>query len=193
MYRKQFLIVLLFFRGGLTYRTDHSQRSDFMLSDDNNPDQVPISLNHWLTHEFTFGQFAGQVKLAALKVPTDFDATSLFTAITAPGQWDKETADGSIVVNPVNLSGSDSDSTTTVKQERGLLDSRPHPFRLQTGARTALLLVAYPPFFRNQHLDMLIARLKEFDTSRGAEFHPRFFDWEKQKWVSLRNWKGCSI
>jgi hypothetical protein len=56
-----------------------------------------------------------------------------------------------------------------------------------------LLLIAYPPHFRNLHLDALVEKLQEFDRVRGLEFHPRFYDWEKKKWISLHTWKGCKM
>eukprot|EP00602_Paraphysomonas_sp_CaronLab_P013590 CAMPEP_0185040600 /NCGR_PEP_ID=MMETSP1103-20130426/38837_1 /TAXON_ID=36769 /ORGANISM="Paraphysomonas bandaiensis, Strain Caron Lab Isolate" /LENGTH=366 /DNA_ID=CAMNT_0027579967 /DNA_START=144 /DNA_END=1247 /DNA_ORIENTATION=- len=167
--------------GGLNYRLNTDSSSpprDYSIGDERNS----ISISDLLSYECTRGSLAGRVKLAALKVPSEFDASAFCSIITADGPWEKETPSGEIL-SP--------DSSHTASER--LLDSRPHPFRLQLGARTAVLLIAYPPFFRNTHLDSLVRNLLQFDKARGAEFHPRFFDWERQRWISLRSWKGCNM
>ncbi len=188
-------------------------------------------LSHVLAHEFTFGMLAKRVKVAAVKVPSSFDARAFFQVITRPSiHWVKspvnrtprkscpESSSASIACSQAhsNIEGNldkvtdvlpvSADSATTARKCSSsvlpvvdksnspstiLLDNRPHPFRLQMGARTALLIVAYPPFFQNSDLPFLMRALAAFDDERGNEFHPQFYDWEKDIWISARRWK-CS-
>ena len=72
-------------------------------------------------------------------------------------------------------------------------DDRPLPFRLQFGVR--ILLVFLNPAslrfsFPTAKLDEIVAQLLRWNAARANEHHPRFFDWEKDGWVSLSRWKG---
>ena len=142
------------------------------------------------------------MKIAAVKVPSAFDAASLFRKVTSEGgPWRQE----KLVFAAKSERERDSKKKSapsligefeSPKSEpepapvTSTLDCRPHPFRLQIGAKTALLIIAYPPFFLNSDLDRLMQALVHLDSVHGDELHPRFFDWEKQVWISARRWKG---
>jgi len=118
--------------------------------------------------------------LVALKLPSQFDLDSLARHATQP------------------LSG----------DTRGQLDERAFPFVIEFG-KTTLLLIAFPrdafappptaaaaaaaASFCNASLDRVIAALNAFSTTCGHRKHPRFFDWEKQRWINLSRWKGCNM
>jgi hypothetical protein len=156
-----------------------SPPSDYPLGDS-------LILSHLLSELIPF-QFnlplassSRSIKLVAVKLPDIFDLTSLCEQITRSDlRWDQEDSRGHILPSG--------------RKKKRSLDSRPHPFRLQLGARTALLLVGYPPHYRNRDLDLIVEQLVEFDQIRGLELHPKFFDWEKQRWISLHTWKGCKM
>lgn len=126
-----------------------------------------VTLSRLLGYECTIGSLANAVKLAVMKVPSEFDATAFCRRIVGQSHWGTDiSADGVAV------------------------ECRPHPFRFQMGARTALIVIAYPSYFRNFALNDVMPALAAFDLSRGEEYHPRFFDWEKEVWISCRRWRG---
>jgi 16S rRNA G966 N2-methylase RsmD len=126
-----------------------------------------VALSRLLGYECSFGSLAARVKLAVMKVPSDFDSTAFCRRVTSKGPWTYDTSKDGIPV-----------------------ECRPHPFRFQVGARSALIVIAYPHYFRNQSLNEIMPALASFDSTRGEEFHPRFFDWEKEVWISCRRWRG---
>jgi 16S rRNA G966 N2-methylase RsmD len=129
---------------------------------------VSVAMSRLLGYECVLGSLANRVRLAAMKVPSDFDAAAFFRRIVGQsGIWKQE-----------------------LSRHGTLTDCRPHPFRLQLGAKTALLVIAYPPFYDNRSLNDIMSGLASFDSSHGLEFHPRFFDWEKEIWISCRRWHG---
>lgn len=121
-------------------------------------------LSFLMTHELTFsGILSKRVKLCAVKVPIFFDPIPLFSNLTKPhDSWE---------------------------QDSNGLDERPHPFQLQFGHKLSLLLVAYPPFACNALLDDIIRSLVRFDQSGGLAFHPKYYDWEAKRLISLKRWK----
>ncbi|KAJ3304044.1 hypothetical protein HDV03_003158 [Kappamyces sp. JEL0829] len=149
--------------GGLDYMSEFKGR-------DGSPSDFVLndsgkSLGDILALDIPFGPLKHKVRLAAIKVPALFPAKALFDRVTAEGAWE------------TGPSG---------------LEERPHPFRMQIGARIALLVVAYPPFAQNALLDDMLVFLQRFNADRGEEFHPRYYDWEKRNWVSAKQWKGFS-
>lgn len=147
-----------------------------------------ISLGDLLAVEIPFGFLRDQVCLVAIKVPDCFNATALFDRTTADDRpWTKATAT-SDSTGGASSSSSNINSESKVGDEA--LDERPHPFRLQIDTRIALLLIAYPPYAQNCNLDSIILSIKKFDISHGEEFHPKYYDWEKRSFVSLKRWKG---
>lgn len=162
--------------GGTNYRTVLTENQgvvEYYLSHEN--DQV--SLTRLLSDIVVTENFCGLFKLIAVKLPSELSTIALCRSITSLRKWWKESPSGDIIAST----------------DPNLLDLRPHPFRLQTGARTCLLLVAYPPYFKNSQLNSLVTSLINFDRERGNEFHPKYYDWEKDKWISLRSWKGCTM
>jgi hypothetical protein len=49
-----------------------------------------------------------------------------------------------------------------------------------------------PLHFTLHNLDSLIYTLHAYDTWHHGESSPSFFDWEKQRWIPTRRWKGCT-
>jgi hypothetical protein len=45
---------------------------------------------------------------------------------------------------------------------------------------------------RHAHLDRLIASIQQFDARYHGETKPRFFDWEKDRFIALHRWLGAS-
>ena len=79
---------------------------------------------------------------------------------------------------------------------------RAMPFRFEFGRRI-LLVTLFPEaetdvqgkrrlVYPTSFLDKIVKVLYDFDKSKmgGGELHPKFYDWEKDKWISLRRWKG---
>ena len=169
--------------GGLNYRDATKSlldgatvrvETDYQLNDS-------LTLSKLLAEEIPYGRGRNRVKVIGVKVPDIFDPAELFSRITAPG--------------PSNVAKDLEGSMVTDKEHSSTaaaIDERPHPFRIQIGARTVYLLVAYPPYFQNADLDNAIYALRQFDLARGEVYHPRYFDWEKQRFISIKRWKGYS-
>lgn len=109
-------------------------------------------------------EFARGVAMVGCGTPRNYDDTGLARAVTAcaPG------ADAA--------------------------DDRPLPFRLEFGARVLLLFLspAGRGFgFPTRLLDDLVATVVAWNAERTKEHHPRFFDWEKDRWISLSRWLGA--
>lgn len=151
--------------------------SDYVLRRDTPGGAPAVTLSQLLS---AFIGSDKRVKVAAVKVPSHFDAEHLFRQLTSPSHaWASE--------ETLRTSAGGEKYSVCV-------DCRPHPFRLQMGTKVSLLLICYPPFFSNSDLDLLMAALVKFDDCRGNEFHPRFYDWEKSTWISARRWKpSCSL
>ena len=143
--------------GGPNYSSNKDTPSDYSLGP-NCPSLVSL-----LSETFTFGKAKGRVKVAAIKLPSNFDCTSLVDLVTAPGPWS-------------SLNG---------------LDERPHPFHLSMGTRISFLVIAYPPFARNSDLNGMVANLKALDLECGNALKPRYWDWEKKTWISVKRFMGC--
>ena len=121
----------------------------------------------------------GRAAALAFSVPRNYDADGLAVAATAQRPGEARHAD------------------------------RLLPFRLDLGPRV-LFLCLYPPSqgdagqhpatpemgprsrfaFPTAALDELVAALAGWNDAHGGLHHPRFYDWEKQRWVSLGRWKG---
>ena len=51
-----------------------------------------------------------------------------------------------------------------------------------------------PPLnFTLSNLDSLIYMLNAYNVYHQGESDPSFFDWEKQRWIATRRWKGCTL
>ena len=94
-------------------------------------------------------------------------------------------------------------------------NERPLPFRLRLGHKATLLVVCFQATRARVHgiassegaragagsrlrfglhnLDALVAALVGFDRAWACEHHPAFFDWEAQRWIRLKDWKGCKM
>ena len=88
---------------------------------------------------------------------------------------------------------------------------RPLPFTAEFGTRV-LLLCLFPPgpsgsgaelegsrreaaaarfAFPTRLLDSLVAGLRAWDEQHARQHRPRFFDWEKQRWIAVSRWLGA--
>ena len=99
------------------------------------------------------------------------------------------------------------DPSTFPCRKGGDSNDRPLPFRLQFGPKCFVMAICFPgdnlttvgdvsssPFkFGLQNLDDLIYAMVCFDKRWKREHHPNFFDWEKQRWIRMRSWKGCKM
>lgn len=81
------------------------------------------------------------------------------------------------------------------------LDERPFPFKITIGKR--ILFILCLPYtneynttqqrqllYNNSILDILINELNQYNILYHDEYKPCFFDYEKQRWISLHRWKG---
>ncbi len=41
-------------------------------------------------------------------------------------------------------------------------------------------------------LDAMIANMNTWNGGLGRQHHPRFYDWEKDRWIPLSRWRGCN-
>ena len=77
---------------------------------------------------------------------------------------------------------------------------RPLPFQIRIGHKALLFVLALPRSrpsteharlsFGLHNLDEIIRALCKLDRLFLREFHPKFFDWEADRWIRLKNWKG---
>ncbi|KAJ4455856.1 hypothetical protein PAPYR_9062 [Paratrimastix pyriformis] len=47
--------------------------------------------------------------------------------------------------------------------------------------------------YRNRTLDAVIRLINTWNATFLHEYHPKFFDWEKKRWIQLCKWKGCKL
>lgn len=93
------------------------------------------------------------------------------------------------------------DSATPPNTNRDTLDERPFPFTMEFGKRI-LFILCLPHVneynhemtrsldYCNSTLDSVIAQLVEFNQLYKLDHKPKFFDYEKQRWISLMRWNG---
>jgi len=99
-------------------------------------------------------------------------------------------------------------TTAATASHSPALDERPFPFVLEFGRR--LLLIVCLPYqietedsshsaqyrslmFTNATLDTVVTNLKQFNAGYHEEHHPRFYDYEAMRWISLSRWKGVKL
>ena len=116
--------------------------------------------------------------LVTLRLPTNFD-------IDALARW----------------------SVSPSRKEDGLIgdaggknNDRPLPFQVRIGHKAILFALALPLSrpsagpkrlsFGLHNLDEIIHSLHALDRRFLREFHPKFFDWEADRWIRLKHWKG---
>ena len=121
---------------------------------------------------------SSQKDLVVLRLPKNFD-------IDALARWSVST--------PRRDDG-------LIGDEGGSCQDRPLPFQIRIGHKAVLFVLALPRSrtsaahvrlsFGLHNLDEMINMLRGLDQDFLHEFHPKFFDWEADRWIRLKSWKG---
>eukprot|EP00743_Colponemidia_sp_Colp-15_P008723 GILK01009500.1.p1 GENE.GILK01009500.1~~GILK01009500.1.p1 ORF type:complete len:471 (-),score=53.94 GILK01009500.1:41-1429(-) len=104
--------------------------------------------------------------MLVFKLPSTFDATAFATSLVVPP-----------------------------KDPNALFDQRPFPFQL-TLDRVVLFVICFPPRPSSRvlltDLDGIISAFVSWDKQNHEAQKPKFYDWEKERWISLARWRGCT-
>jgi hypothetical protein len=163
-----------------------AEKSSHLLSDDK---KSTISLTDACM------RLASRTRVLLLKVPKSYNVIRLARALTA--------ATSAIVEQPA-------------ARAEYQWDLRPLCFSLEFGTVQMVLILFPTPAsstasvaaseslstdhgagrgsmqLRHAHLDRLIASIQQFDSRYHGETKPRFFDWEKDRFIALHRWLGAS-
>jgi 16S rRNA G966 N2-methylase RsmD len=165
---------------------------------------------------------AERCDVVACEVPRNYDADAWARAMVEPqrtgaGGWlSAVSSDGS-------SSSSSSVRAETAAAAAAAVTERPLPFRLHMGGTRLLIVcfpsthasaVAAATVsssssssnssssknssrrrlvYNNAALDSVIAAVRAWNKQYGSEHQPAFFDWEADRWIDLRRWRGCKL
>jgi predicted RNA methylase len=154
---------------------------------------------------------AGRCDVVACEVPRNYDADAWARAMVNPEHTGAKSWLEAVSSGANSSSSSDINSTATAT---AAVTERPLPFRLHMGG-TSLLIVCFPStsavaaatdsgsssssssrrrlVYNNAALDSVIAAVRLWNKQYGSEHQPAFFDWEADRWIDLRRWRGCRL
>jgi 16S rRNA G966 N2-methylase RsmD len=164
---------------------------------------------------------AKRCDVVACEVPRNYDADAWACAMVDP-EHTSASSWLSVVSSDGSSSSSSSSATAEVAAVATVaVTERPLPFRLHMGG-TRLLIVCFPSThtsavaaagtsstssssssnsnsrrrrlaYNNAALDSVIAGVRAWNKQYGSEHQPAFFDWEADRWIDLRRWRGCKL
>jgi 16S rRNA G966 N2-methylase RsmD len=145
--------------------------------DDNYHKRIPVEMID-LVASLVFGKASSLCSVVMLRIPaTDWCEKWLHTHLVLP---------------------SVADNLRSPKEWGKHARERVFPFLFQFGYTTRLLCFVQNSYFvpasgvaTNRTLDDLVRDIMEFQTGPGYREHkPQYYDFEKQRWILLKRWKG---